>query len=323
MKEETVLPAEVETMFYTRDLPWHGMGVRLEDYPDSKEAIIAASLDWEVEKRQIYVDVSKNENVLEVIPYANRMANVRVTDNSILGIISNSHYKIVQNREAFAFTDALLGEGVRYETAGSLFGGKKVWLLARLPDAYDILGDKVDKYLCFINSFDGASRIRAITTGVRVVCQNTLNMALSGAKRTWSVNHSGQVKEKLDEARKSLGLAENYFANLAIQAEKLANIKVDYEEMVEKLFPIDEDTTERILVNNQRKRSTLLDILNVDDLKSFKGTGWGFVGAVADMETHVRPLRNTTTWKETRLNRSFEGFTLLDSAMNLVLKKAA
>jgi phage/plasmid-like protein (TIGR03299 family) len=119
------MPANVETMFYVREAPWHGLGVRVEEALSSKKALTAAGLDWNVIQKTIFT----NDN--ELIP--NYKVNVRETDNKILGVVTD-RYKIVQNKEAFAFTDSLLGEGVIYETAGSLQAGKKVWLLARLPE---------------------------------------------------------------------------------------------------------------------------------------------------------------------------------------------
>ena len=100
---------------------------------------------------------------------------MRDKDRKVLGVVSD-RYKIVQNEEAFAFTDTLLGEGVRYETAGSLQGGKKVWMLAHLPHEYIISGERISPYLVFFNSHDGSGAIKAAITPIRVVCQNTLNL---------------------------------------------------------------------------------------------------------------------------------------------------
>ena len=115
------MAANVESMFYTRKAPWHGLGVRVEEAPESKEALIQAGLDWKVEQTDVYA--ASGERILGY------KANIRDIDRSVLGIVGD-RYKIVQNEEAFAFTDGLLGEGVKYETAGSLAGGKIVWMLA-------------------------------------------------------------------------------------------------------------------------------------------------------------------------------------------------
>lgn len=195
------MSAEVETMFYTREKPWHGLGTRVEEAPSSEDALILAGLDWRVSQRPIMT-----EDGLEVPGFK---VNLRENDRKILGVVTD-RYKVVQNEEAFAFTDELLGEGVRYETAGSLQNGKRVWLLARLPDDFVVSGDAIAPYLVFMNSFDGTGAIKVAMTPVRVVCQNTLNLALSTASRTWSAKHTGDISGKMDDARNTLIYAGRY-----------------------------------------------------------------------------------------------------------------
>ena len=123
------MSANVETMFYVRKTPWHGLGTRVIEAPCSKEALALAGLDWKVIQESIYTEKKEAIEGYKV--------NVRDSDRKVLGVVSD-RYKIVQNQEAFAFTDGLLGEGIRYETAGSLQNGKRVWILARLPHEYII-----------------------------------------------------------------------------------------------------------------------------------------------------------------------------------------
>ena len=170
------MAALVESMFSVREVPWHGLGTIVREAPSSEEAIRLAGLDWDVYPEEVY---TKSGNK---IPGA--YANVRSNDGSALGIVGE-RYQIVQNSEAFNFTDELLGEGVKYETAGSLKDGKVIWLLAQLPEAYKILGDEVTPWVCFTNSFDGSGAIKVAMVSTRVVCNNTLNVALKNAKRTW------------------------------------------------------------------------------------------------------------------------------------------
>lgn len=172
------MAANVESMFYVRQAPWHGLGVRVEAAPSSEEALRLSGLDWQVVQQPIMTTGD--------IPIPGYKANLRDTDHQVLGVVTD-RYRVVQNAEAFAFTDALLGEGVKYETAGSLQNGRKIWLLAKLPDKYIIEGDQVEPYLVFSNSHDGSGSIKVAMTPVRVVCQNTLNLALASAKRVWSM----------------------------------------------------------------------------------------------------------------------------------------
>ena len=112
------MAANVESMFYVRTVPWHGIGTMVKEAPASEEALRLAGLDWEVLQEEVFTPIGE-----KITGYK---ANVRSTDRKVLGVVSE-RYKIIQNTEAFAFTDALLGNGVRYETAGSLQEGRKVW----------------------------------------------------------------------------------------------------------------------------------------------------------------------------------------------------
>ena len=143
-----IMAANVETMFSTREKPWHGLGTIVEEAPASADALRLAGLDWNVVQKDIFTNHGKVDGY---------KANVRDTDNQVLGVVTD-RYKVIQNVDAFAFTDELLGEGVRYETAGSLQGGKKVWLLARLPREYIISGERITPYLVFSNTHDGVVR---------------------------------------------------------------------------------------------------------------------------------------------------------------------
>ena len=182
--EKNNMAANVETMFSVREKPWHCLGVVVEEAPSSEEALRLAGLDWRVVQKSLYT----NSGLVD-----GYKANVRESDNTVLGVVTD-RYKVVQNTEAFAFTDNLLGEGVKYETAGSLQGGKKVWILARLPREYIMSGERITPYLVFSNTHDGSGAVKVAITPVRVVCNNTLNLALSTANRCFSMVHTGDIK---------------------------------------------------------------------------------------------------------------------------------
>ncbi len=111
------MAANVESMFYVRETPWHGLGTKVLSAPSSSDALRLAGLDWQVLQEPIYTETEERIEGYK--------ANVRDSDRRVLGVVTD-RYKVIQNEEAFAFTDELLGEGVRYETAGSLLGGRKV-----------------------------------------------------------------------------------------------------------------------------------------------------------------------------------------------------
>ena len=308
------MSANVETMFYSGETPWHGLGNRVDEAQSSIDALRLSGLNWIVQSKRIQVAGGSSINGYK--------ANVRSSDGKILGIVTD-RYKIVQNKDAFAFTDMLLGEGVRYETAGSLSDGKRVWLLARM-DTTKICGDDVTPYLVFTNSHDGTGAIKVAMTPIRVVCQNTLTMAIKGAKRTWSTKHCGDIDGKLEDAKNTLNLANRYMENLKEQSDILTQIMVVnpvFVEFLHNMFPISDNASERQIRNIEYQRNALRDIYeNKDDIKKFKGTAYGVINAVADFVPHFRPLRETSTYKENNFMKIADGDSLMENACKFFAK---
>lgn len=307
------MAAEVETMFYTREKPWHGLGVRVENALSSKDALIVAGLDWNVEQRKIYT-----EDGYAIPGY---FANVRSSDHHTLGVVTK-RYKIVQNHEAFAFTDALLGKGVRYETAGSLKGGRKTWILARLPKQYRLAEDITMPYLVFSNSHDGSAAIKVAMTPVRVVCNNTLNLALRDADRIWSANHTGDIDSKLEDARMTLFMAENYMNELAEESTRLSRKRVsdaEVEEYIKMLLPIATNATETMEQNVKKMREDLkMRYYSAPDLQNIGKSQYRFINAVSDFATHAKPLRETRQYQENLFLKTMEGNPLVDKAYRMM-----
>ena len=307
------MAAEVETMFYVREKPWHGLGTRVMEAPTSKEALILSGLNWKVEQEPIYTEYN------ELIE--GYKANIRNTDRKPLGVVSNK-YKVIQNEEAFAFTDALLGEGVKYETAGSLKDGKTVWILARLPHEYIIAGEHICPYLVFSNTHDGSGAVKVAMTPVRVVCNNTLNLCLKTAKRTWSMIHTGDINQKLDEARNTLFLAEKYMSELGREFENLRNKTLtdkDVEDYIEMLIPLKEDSTPLQEKNVYKLRDDLRKrYYDAPDLKGIGKNAYRFINAVSDFATHASPLRKNSNFQENVFAKTMNGNPLIDTAYKML-----
>lgn len=310
----------VESMCYVnedgsaRNVPWHGLGISVEEAPSSKEAIKYAGLDWTVYQTDV---LDGNGCVIK-----GYKANIRSTDNKFLGMVKG-RYRIVQNEEAFAFTDALIGEGAKYETAGSLDGGKRVWMLARLPET-KILDDTVIPYVCFTNGHDGFNGIKACCTPVRVVCQNTLNFALSNAPRSWHTKHTGDIKGKLEEARHTLELTNNYMSELATVSDQLANTSVSEEEVLsilDNVFPVTDTMTERAKANVEENKNKFMVCMLAPDLLKFKGTAYQVAQATADFVDHAKPSRMVENYQEKNFGKILDGHIVLDKVFLQLMNK--
>ena len=302
----------VESMFSTRQVPWHGLGTVVSEAPDSETAIKLAGLDWEVEQYPIKVNDI-------VVP--NYMANVRSDNNKVLGIVTE-RYSIVQNREAFNFTDNLIGEGdVTYETAGCLKEGKMVWMLAKLKKEYKILGDEFIPYLCFTTSHDGTGSVKVIMTPTRVASGSVINIIVHNARRQWSTVHVGDINKKIKVAEETLFNAEKYMENLQEEAQRFFDIKITpavWEEIVEEVIPTNQKMSARARQTVAEKRQALHDAMMMDDIKKFHGTGWAAINAVADFVAHNKPSRMTSTYNENLFARVIHGDSLIDKMTNLL-----
>lgn len=308
------MSANVESMFYVREMPWHGLGTKVMEAPSSEEALIMAGLNWKVVQEPIYTE---QEESIE-----GYKANIRDSDRKVLGVVSD-RYRVIQNDEAFAFTDELLGEGVRYETAGSLQGGKKVWLLARMPQEYIISGERISPYMLFSNTHDGSGAIRVALTPIRVVCNNTLNLALSTAKRSWSMIHTGDIEEKMNEARDTLFMAEKYMDCLGKEFENLRMKKLTDKqvmEYIEALLPVEDGFTSQQIKNMQRLQEDMkIRYFDAPDLQDVGKNAYRFINAVSDFATHTEPIRRTLNYKENLFMRTVDGNPVIDRAYQMML----
>lgn len=307
------MAANVESMFSARVKPWHGIGTIVEECPASEEALRFAGLDWKVEQRDVYTD-----NGTLVSGYK---ANVRDSDQSVLGVVSD-RYQVVQNPDAFAFTDELLGQGIRYETAGSLQGGRKVFILARLPQRFIIAGDEIAPYFVIMNSHDGSCSIKAAMTPVRVVCQNTLNLAFRTAKRTWMAKHTTNIMDRMEDARVTLQLAEQYMKELGKGVDGLARKRFTDKKVMEymaEFFPVTEDMSAAQKKNNMALLNDMkARYFDAPDLQGMGKNGYRFINAVSDFATHAEPIRKTKNYRENLFMKTVEGNPMVDKAFQMV-----
>jgi phage/plasmid-like protein (TIGR03299 family) len=309
------MAANVKSMFSVRQKPWHGLGKIIQDAPNSAEAIRIADLDWTVNQEKAYIEINGKYTEVPGI-----LVNTRSSDNSLLGVVSPD-YKVVNNAEAFSFVDEMLAEGVRYETAGCLYNGK-VWMLARMPDT-EIVGDKTENFLLFTNSHDGKAAVRVACTSVRVVCQNTMNLALRTANRSWSTRHTGDINSKMEEAHRTLKLASSYYKAYAQKANELADTPLSTREFkifVETLIPSVKDDSSPIVKARIEDQRNLLQAVyqKTADLDNIRGTKWGALQAVSDFVGHKEPARRTNKYMDTRLNSYTTGNPVLDRAYEIL-----
>ncbi|QXV66763.1 DUF945 domain-containing protein [Mucilaginibacter sp. 21P] len=234
------------SFFSVKEKAWHGLGQIVADHPTSAEAMRFAGLDYQVEKRPLFTNELNNELneinpdfALSKIAVPNYYATVRNDNNSVLGVVGKD-YEVVQNADAFQFFDAIVGggEGIKYETAGALGKGERIFITAKLPDHIQVgKQDLIEQYLFLTTSHDGFGSITAAFTPVRVVCQNTLNAAMRNQSAGIKIRHTASANDRLKQAHTLMGISHkageelqelfNYWSRVRItdkQVKKLIQV---------------------------------------------------------------------------------------------------
>ena len=284
------MPANVETMFYAGEVPWHGEGVYVGDKDvDSAQAIEAAGLDWTVKVEPVFLG---NGNVI-----SGEGAVVRQTDGSVLGMTS-AKYTPVQNREGFQFMDSLVESGeMKYHTAGSLQGGKKVWILGKMPGQFEVVpGDIHDKFVLLALGHDGKTSIQGMPTTVRVVCANTLGAAMhenrkNGGANSFKLKHTSQVHDRLAEARGILAQSEAQIAKYEEFCKTLAGKSMtSYQAeqfFIDLMGGLRENKKGEMVIKGQSQ--TLIDLFHGgrgNDMPGVRGTQWAAFNAVTEFANY-------------------------------------
>lgn len=275
------MPANVSTMMYVGDEPWHKLGKRLEKAATSEEAIIAAGLNWKVSKQELFLGDKKK------VP--NRFAIVREDNNTPLGIVGNV-YNPLQNKDAFRFFDSVVGcKEAMYHTAGALGAGEIIWILAKLPGYIRVIGDDVtEKFLLLTNRHDGTGTVQVLLTPIRVVCQNTLNAALSGNDVRAKIRHSTNIGYKIEEVRETLGIVNAQFAIMEEAAKKLAVTELTNDILknyFKNVIGAREDDKGELSTRSQNVLDQLEALYHEGkgaEMKGVRGTAWGAYNAVVE-----------------------------------------
>ena len=305
--------------------PWHGLGTVVEGDMNSEEAIMHSGMGWTVVKQQLTFTWNGFPSD------ANSWGIIRQDTGAYLGTVG-SRYVPVQNEEGFKFLDSVIGEfGARYESAGSIYGGKSVWMLAHMPrNRFTINGDTIEPYVLFTNCHDGSGSAWCFPTTVRVECANTFRTASREKSKGMSIRHTGNIKCKIDSAREALGLAVEGFEQFKNQAEVLVSKKVDAKvyanSVLDEILEItqadivagerafvektgfDADEAYQFLRSKIERRGEILDDIMTryeSERCHPKGTAWAAFNAITEHADH-NTIGKQASDKMTRLSRRME-----------------
>lgn len=278
---------------------WHKLGTQLDGQVTGEEMLKAATLDWNVVKQPMFTyGVGSASNL--IIPVKGRVATVRDIDSHFIATVGET-YRVIQNAELADFANALLevDGGVQFESAGALYDGRVVWMLAAVPEkAFHVDGDNGDvmPYLVLKTGHDGLTAFSMAPTPVRVVCANTLNMAMAGAKSQFTIRHTVNADSRIETARKALRVNVEYLDTLREVAEQLVKRPMTIKDVLAatvKLIPTTAETPEKAVKAQAQRDSIVALYRNSENLRDLPETGYRFVQAVAEYADHDRTYRGT------------------------------
>jgi phage/plasmid-like protein (TIGR03299 family) len=285
-----------------REPAWHGLGtVFTEEVTTSKMLELAHLDNWNVRLEDVATPEGFNSD--KTYSFVTRTNPFDKSTNDILGVVGE-RYKVLQNEDLFSFGDNILDGGGRWETAGSIKGGRQVFgsLALERETVLDPNGvaDKINTYLLINTSHDGSVAIQASITPVRVVCANTLNLALSAVrgkkapKQSFKIRHTQTAEGKIAVAREALGLANKYMDEFDLMAKAMIEKTVtdnQFLDIIAKAYPAPEKDSKGSFKKYNGKVDLLQGIYKGQFNNTISGTAWGAYNALTERLDWYRSAR--------------------------------
>lgn len=312
---------------------WHHMGTVLPDTFTAEDAMKHGLLGgWKLRKVAINAQVSEKKQLIIPSQYAVVRDNPVIKDQSdIMGVVGEK-YTIVQNEELAGLLNLLVDEsGAHFETAGAIDGGRKVFITMKLPGNIRIGGsDRVDNYIAVMTSHDGSTSTVFMVTPVRVVCENTLNLAFNGASNLFRVRHTiGAHKILIQQAREALDFTFDYLEGFQEQAEKLINTTLtqnQFEEIIAREFGAPEDSPVSTITRTENKLDQMAHLFaDAQTQDGIRGTAWAGLNALTEWYDHFSPVRgagiNTGTEDALRSRKALLDPDFKNQALRMMLAR--
>jgi len=285
-----------------RQPAWHNLGTVFEEEVNTQQMLKLAHLDeWNVRLED--VAIPENFESDKSYSFVTRTNPFDKTKNDVLGVVGE-RYVPLQNEDLFSFGDNLLDGGGRWETAGSIKGGRQVFGSIALTNSITLdpkgIADKIDNYLLINTSHDGSIAIQASITPVRVVCANTLNLALSSfkgkkaAKQSFKIRHTSTAEGKISVAREALGLANAYIDEFSKMANEMIGKTItdnQFMEIVTLAYPEPEKDAKGSFKKYNGKVDLLQGIYRGEYNDTIAGTAWGAYNALTERLDWYRSAR--------------------------------
>jgi phage/plasmid-like protein (TIGR03299 family) len=309
-----IMPAVIDSMMYVGETPWHREGVSLDNPPSVEEAITASGLDWTVRKEPTYIKEFKQGHMNFQLSETGHYVTLREDTGQILGNVSGQ-YEILQNHDAFLPFRPLVDYGYTFETAGAIQDGKKIWILAKAPNSALVGDDAIDPYILLFSSHDGSTGNNMRNTLVRVVCQNTLNIALSRkAKFEYNFRHTQNIKNNIKDVANNIEACQGNVAQAIEQMNRMKDRAINPNELdlyLETVIPFLKKRNEEsvpelgIKVRNTAKPTYKKIVDNFYFGAGNKGkTLWDAYNAITEYYTHDKHYKDWV--KATQFGQAYQ-----------------
>ena len=288
----------IAAALFAREDAWHKLGTTLPDAFSAEDAMTLAHLGgWNVRKTPL--TTITEEGVIDVPDRWAVVRNNPFTAGRVdaLGVVGN-HYVPIQNEEHATFLDALVDEsGAHFETAGSLRGGREVFVTMKLPDHITVGGiDPVEQYIAAINSHDGTSSFRLMVTPVRIVCANTLQAAMGNNRGVFNIRHTINSAQAINVAREALDMSFSYLNEFQAEAERMIQetmTRAQFRKIVEAEFGAAADAPQRTKTSRDNIVQQYMTLFsNADTQKEVRNTRWAAYNVFTEYADHFSNVQS-------------------------------
>lgn len=297
---------EHDNMLSVRQIPWHGLGIVVEDYPSIEQAQQLSGLTWSVRKEPVYYRMPAVEGMSRIMKVDDQFAIVRNDNQYPLGIVGK-HYEPFQNDQMFEFMGQFMEHAnSKLETCGSLRNGAVVWALAQSGQTEYVKNDTISKYFLIKNGFDASQNLEIIFTDIRVVCNNTLQAALREAKNGYRVRHTANIHAQVAAISDALKAEAHYNKALtermvALAKKKMSGKMIEFAtqkivgtDQIDVELLVGDELTAELTAYQTKTANRILELVETGsgtDIAGVRGTAYGLLNACTEWADHERIIR--------------------------------
>ena len=317
------------TVFSQRTPAWHAGNQIDAEIIQPEAAMKLSGLDWEVEKRELFLGGEKEVDGIPVRgkPIPHHRGIVRSSDEKILGVVGEG-YEPIQNQEAFDFGVQIIENSkYHFSVAGEYYGGRNIYTVLDFDDGMDVKGDQISKHLLILSSHDGTSGFKTMFIPQRISCCNMLTGATSRATNKISIRHTKNYSDRMVQAKQMLIQSSEYYKTIETQFYEMTEVSFsnqEFKNLVKTIFPFHKNEKGNVIESSQiqKKRDQALKLWeHSSTMKNLEGTAWRAYNAIVEWVDYFKPGRATAHTSKNDLemrNRVLGGMKEKNHALSIL-----